>query len=405
MGVFTARDEVTNLLIPGSQGSRSGSFDLESTSSAARYRYDLGGRSTIGLLLTDRRADGYENQVGGVDLLYRPSDRHSLRLHAVYSDSVYSDEMVERFGLSSPRASGHAIDAGYRHSRRSWGINANFVDRGEQFRADLGFLTQVDLRGLNADAWYVWHGEEEDPYNRLSMAGWVYRNERQSGELLEEGYGVNFEAGLARETQLNLHLVDETRRFAGRDFEILRGGFSLGSQPTSAIGVGISGNLGDWIDFAGARPADRLTLRPRLTLALGRRFASDFVYNYSTLEIDEGRLFTARAPELRLLYYLNRRFYTRLIGQYTEVDSDAALGAAGRDPETRDLLGQLLVVYEVSPQTALYVGYGDTFDDRPDQGGPVPGVGPGAPQPEMLDPGLRRSSRTFFVKLGYAWMP
>ncbi|RLE25984.1 MAG: hydrolase, partial [Acidobacteria bacterium] len=71
-GVFSAEDEVTNVLIPGAEGSLGASFDQNNISSVGRYRLDFGENSTVGVMMTDREGeDGYSNRVFSGDLQYR----------------------------------------------------------------------------------------------------------------------------------------------------------------------------------------------------------------------------------------------------------------------------------------------------------------------------------------------
>jgi hypothetical protein len=53
VGFFTAHDDMTNLLFPGSQGSDMASLPMKSVGSVMRYRRDLGRGSNVGLLFGD----------------------------------------------------------------------------------------------------------------------------------------------------------------------------------------------------------------------------------------------------------------------------------------------------------------------------------------------------------------
>ncbi len=65
-GVFTALDEITNLIFPGFERSDSLSIDDQVLGSVLRYRRDVGSRSTIGGIYAGREgADGYSNHVYG----------------------------------------------------------------------------------------------------------------------------------------------------------------------------------------------------------------------------------------------------------------------------------------------------------------------------------------------------
>src|SRR5690606_32315472 len=67
--VMVADDKRTGFVIPGNQSSRIATIaDTSSHDLAARYRYDIGRRLTVGSLLTARSADDYSNTVLSADL-------------------------------------------------------------------------------------------------------------------------------------------------------------------------------------------------------------------------------------------------------------------------------------------------------------------------------------------------
>ena len=76
-GAYVVRDELTNLIFPGSQSSDSTSLDLSSTAMIARYNRDIWENSSVGFLVTNREGEEYFNRVYGVDANFRiaPKDR------------------------------------------------------------------------------------------------------------------------------------------------------------------------------------------------------------------------------------------------------------------------------------------------------------------------------------------
>ena len=87
----------------------------------------------------------------------------------------------------------------------------------------------------------------------------------------------------------------------------------------------------------------------------------------------------------------NVRAFVRLITQYSQVDRNRRLyDSKSVALEENDLFNQLLFSYKLNPQTALHVGYTDSRADIFDG---------------IEADGLRQTSRTFFVKVGYAWVP
>jgi hypothetical protein len=72
--------------------------------------------------------------------------------------------------------------------------------------------------------------------------------------------------------------------------------------------------------------------------------------------------------------------------QFIDIELDLTLDAVSVESENRNLFTRRSFPYELSPQTALFVGYGD----RP------------IADDETQSP--TRADQTFFLKLGYAWL-
>ena len=118
---------------------------------------------------------------------------------------------------------------------------------------------------------------------------------------------------------------------------------------------------------------------------VGRHVKVTLGHTYTKLDVDGGRLFRIQAPELRTVHQFNARAFIRLVLQYTDIERDPTLYVDPVDAEQQTLLSQLLFSYKINPQTAAYAGY---TDNR---------VGT-----DVYD--LAQTDRTFFVKLGYAWL-
>ena len=124
-------------------------------------------------------------------------------------------------------------------------------------------------------------------------------------------------------------------------------------------------------------------MQPVLNVRSGRL---DFVlaHEYERLDVDEGRLHTANLSYARGVYQFTRRAALRAVLQYMDVEFDTELSGRDRQEERR-LASQLLFSYKVNPQTVLYLGYSDShFGD------------------ETSD--VTPEERTFFAKIGYAWV-
>jgi hypothetical protein len=385
-GVFSARDDVTNVVVPGAQGSSSGSFDESNFSTVARYRYNVGTGSTVGAMVTDREGEnGYFNRVVSADAVVRPSEADKLTVDLAWSSTAYSPLMQDELDVGSQAVSGHAAEIEYVHSERSWFAFAEYVDRGDGFRADLGFIPRVGFREANAGGGLLWWGEAGDLYNQLEVGGIGAQTDDQDGELLERFGSLWVIARGARESRVQLELISRDLVYEGVRFDNLLIPFFFGTvRPSAGLSLALRAVGGDWVDFDNVQPADRLELEGELNLDFGRHLQLDLLYNYSSLDVEGGRLFTAHVPELKAVWQFNTRAFARAIVQYTDINRDPALYVEDVDAIDRDLFLQLLLSYKVNPRTVFFLGYSETGAETED-----------------LPP--TAINRTVFLKLGYAF--
>jgi hypothetical protein len=100
---------------------------------------------------------------------------------------------------------------------------------------------------------------------------------------------------------------------------------------------------------------------------------------------------SAHLPQIRAVYNFNAKTFVRAIGQLRDTDRDAAAYAIPVRVSQRHAFLQLLLAHEASPQTVVFVGYGDDRSGFTDVD-------------HSVTP-LALTRRTFFVKLSYAWRP
>ncbi|MDX1444216.1 MAG: DUF5916 domain-containing protein, partial [Gammaproteobacteria bacterium] len=117
-GAVLPDDQLTNLIVPGSQGSDFESYEFESRNAAARYRYDIGTDALVGGIATERSGNGYRNEVVGVDGQWRftPSDR--LKAEVLRSTTEYNDEILADFSEPPGSFSDTAALLDYNHNTR-----------------------------------------------------------------------------------------------------------------------------------------------------------------------------------------------------------------------------------------------------------------------------------------------
>ena len=386
-GAMVVRDEITGILLPGSQGSSSVVLERPSTVAILRYRHDVGESGTIGALYTGRAGDGYGNHVAGADLFLRPYPALSVRaqwLHSVTSDPADVDRLRDADG-------GDAAQLRVAWTTREWDVGTTLWAYTPDFRADAGFVPQVDFR--NAGLWIgrTFWGDPGAPFTSLQLRGGGWHTGEWAGGLLNEGLWANVVYGGPWQSRAWLNPVFSRERFAGRTFELRRlwAGFSV--RPLGTLRFGVSGSGGDAIDVAGVREASELRLSPSVDLRVGRHVELRGAVHWQRLRLRGERLLRELASEVRGVYSFGTRSFVRATLQLRDTDRNPDLHADPIHPSRTSLDTELLFAYKLDPVSVLFAGYGDVRSGS---------VGPG-----FEETPLRPVERSFFLKLGYGWRP
>jgi hypothetical protein len=390
IAAFAAEDEVNQLIFPSNQGSDFTSLDAKVTSGILRFRRDVGANSSLGVLYTGRQGDGYHNHLAGLDGFFRLSSTDTLRVQALRSDTRYPGPVAARFGQPDGGFGDNALYGNYNHQARDWSWGLKYEDRGRDFRADSGFVPRVDIRDARAYLGRQIYGGKDDWYTQINLSLNGLRTEDHSGRLTDEQYSFDANASGPLQSFVELYYSRSRTLFAERLYEGLDS-WSLFSnfQPGAVARLSFNATYGDTIDFQNRRPGELLSLSPGAELKLGRHVNALIDHTLQRLDVDGGRLFEANLSQLRLIYNFNSRTFVRGIFQYLDLKRDVGLYRPELqeflEPKTQTLLTQLLFSYKLNAQTVLFLGYSD------DQLG-------------TRDFGLTRTDRTFFLKVGYAWV-
>jgi hypothetical protein len=386
IGVFGARDALTNLLFPSNQGSGGTSLAQDAYTAVGRFRQDVGQASYVGALVTGRFGEGYANEVGGVDFFHQLTPSTSIRAQLLGSGTRYPDSVAAAFGQKASRFWGAAASAEVRHQTERWSARLGVSDLSPDFRADAGFVFRVDTRTLEAEigphffrpwGWFTF----------LGLTAVYSQVHDHDGELSDRGVGgsIFYRGPLQSFVQLQAFSTEE--RFAGARFGFGRVRALGELKPAGWLGLRFYGQVGGAIDFAEAAEGSEVLLQPGAQVSIGRGLSLDLSHAYQRLDRDGGRAFTAHLFQSKVIYQFDVRTLVRAIVQYREVRRDSSLYSA---PEIaareRGWLAQLLFSYKVNPQTVAFLGYAEN------------GFGT-----DRFD--LTRTDRTFFAKLGYAWRP
>jgi len=385
LGAFVARDNHNALIFPGNQFSRQGFLEDQHVDSGVfRYRRDILSNSTIGVLYAGRQGDDYANDVFGLDTAVRIDDSNDFRLQYLRSGTEYPDAVAAQFDQPHGRFDGDALYANYTFQSRNWLFLGTWEDRDERFRADSGFVPQVDIRRAVVHGQRTFWGEAEDWYDVIRVDVDVRRTEDHDGQLTEQKSVVTGTYQGPWQSLVQAEVQERKEYFGGRLFEGLSTVWGyVEMQPGAVAKFSLYLESGDAIDTFNVQVGDNLVINPTVELKLGRHVNLQLQHVLSRLDVPGGELFEANLSQLRLVYNFNVRAFVRAIVQYQDIRRDPLLFPVPVERQSKSTFSQLLFSYKLNPQTVLFLGYSDNYAG-------FDGVG------------ITQTDRTFFAKVGYA---
>jgi Domain of unknown function (DUF5916)/Carbohydrate family 9 binding domain-like len=381
---FVVEDRVTNVVLPSSQNSRNVTLPGSSYSSLFRYKKDLGNRYTLGTLVTSREGDDYFNRVYGADGDLRLTDKDRVSMQVLGSSTRYPGDFSREYDQPLGEFSGHALDVYYSHDSRSFYWSTGVGDYGRNFRADMGYVPQVDYREYYGAFGHKWVPEENSWYSDLRLEGSFRYDEDQSGRLLQRRVDIWGRYQGPLQSYAVSRLFKSREAYNGKEFDIFYYGSYTEITPSRNISIGLDTSFGNKIDYANTRLGDRVRLSPNLDLKLGDQLSINLMHEYERLDVPGGRLYTANISQGTVSYQFNIRTFIRTILQYVDYKYNPSLYTFDIEPEFRQLYTQFLFSYKINPRTVLFLGYSDNHYANQDYS-------------------MIQADRTFFAKIGYSW--
>lgn len=385
LGAYAVRDDITNLIFPGSQSSSSATLNAANTSSVFRYRRDAWNNSTLGALATDREGGGYFNRVIGFDGLLRFTSRDRFSFQVLGSSTAYPGSVARQNGQPEDEFGGLAYKLYYTNRTRDYFVFVDYLNIGADFRADMGYMPRVDYVSGQLGTGYTWWSDSKAFIHRFQVRGYANRAQDQAGNVLNSGYSGAIILEGPAQTIFAFWPGKEKRNYGGAEFDTSGYYFDFGITPTGNFSFSYEGGFGNSIDYAHARQAETVNFGTNTSLTIGRGIRVNISYSLDQLSVENERLYLANLIDTTLWYQFNNRTFIRAVLQYTDIRRNLDLYAFPVDERSNDLFTQLLFSYKINPRTVLFLGYSDNcFGSR--------------------DFGLTRYDRSFFIKLGYAWV-
>ncbi|MBN1350039.1 carbohydrate binding family 9 domain-containing protein [candidate division KSB1 bacterium] len=385
IGAYIVRDEITNLIFPGSQGSGSTSLDMANTSSVFRYKRDFGSRYNVGLLATDREAADYFNRVVGFDLDFRFTPTNQIQLLLLGSSTKYPDEVTNDFNEPSGTFGDRLISFEYDHYTRTWGWWADYEEAGSNFRADIGYYPMVGYRNTEGGLFRTWIAKPGAWWSQFRVGSELNYFEETDGTLLTRRGSLWFSYTGTMQSFIYTNGRKSRELYNNHEFDLTYLQIEAGFWPASNLELSTYTIFGDQIDYANTRLGYRFRINPWLSYNLGKHLRLSFDHNFERMHAQDIRLYTANISQVTAIYHFNVRTFFRTIVQYVNYSYNPANYTFTIDAKNEHFFTQLLFSYKINPRTVLFLGYSDNY--RGDQ-----------------DIELTQSNRTFFIKLGYAWV-
>ena len=378
-GLFGAEDVITNVLRPGPYGSRFGSIEGGSTDWVGTYRYALDSTSHVGGMVTHRSGDGYHNTLVDLD------GRWQRGAHTVLAQFMHSGT-EDPLGYSASPFDGNAFLVNYEYQDRQKSFNIGKRRHDPGFRADMGFVGQVDYERWVVGGSYRWYPKDSF-FSQIRINGdWDITHQISVERMMEreiEGYlsargrmqsYMEF-GGLTRRRFWEGTYYDETFFTAYAEF-----------IPGKSWQYSLSARDGDQIDFRNDALGRIRSIEAGVTGTFVERGSLQLTYIDEALRRDGGTVYHARLLDTRLSWQFNLRQRLRLAVQTGRTDFDLLLNPGMGDSELSDIGTQLVYSYKIDPRTVFYAGYSDSY------------IGS-----DSVD--SFQNGRSLFLKLGYAWQP
>ena len=385
--LLTANDVNTSFLIPRSLGSSVASLgEVESKVAIGRYRFDIFENSTIGALITDRRADDYNNTVSSVDAVLRPTDQDSISIQSMHSSSDYPALIQSQHGQAAS-LNDNSQRLEYRHNDRRWDWRLGYTDMGDDFRADLGFVNRVDFKFVVATVGHTWRGESDDFFNLIRVALDYDRTQDQSGLQLEEEFEVFLNMNGPKQSFLSGLFGGSETYWNGKYFDEQFNQLRVGFTPRANLRLSALIRVEDIVDFANTRLGRSKRFGPSVNYRWGKHLELDLDHTLQQFDVSGSRLFTANLTDLKTTYQFSARSFLRFTLQYTDNNRNQDLYVRSVQTRTKQLTTQLLYSYRFSAATRFFIGYSDAGF-----------------QNDTYD-AIEKTNRTVFAKFSYAWLP
>jgi hypothetical protein len=339
-----------------SQGESDDAANGRTRIGVARIQRDIGRESNVGFLLTSYRSGLISNEVFSADMRYKLNSNWVVTGQAALSRTTGEATSVAA-GL------GTAYFAEIRHTGRHLAYYTAYRDRSPEFHTEVGYIPRVDIRQALNYMGYTWRPEEGKLVS-FGPAVSATVNWDHTGRLQDWSVETPLTFNFKGPASVEISREEAFERYNNVGFRKRGTSVSFVTQKWKWFGASASFRKGIDINYypaAGLSPFAAASQDGNATLTFrpGARVRIDESYVYSRLASGTA-IFDNHIARSKVNYQLTRAFSLRAILDYNAVLPNERLVDLER---VKRINVDLLATYMLHPGTALYVGYGDRYEN------------------------------------------
>ena len=354
---LSALDENSPYIVPSEEQSFT-RMGKKSYSNIFRYKRSLNQGSFLGLVATNRKMLDNEGSgtILGFDSRYRFNEKYQVEFQAVYSHTNEPNDSLlvesKTFGedysytFDGESFSGNALEIEFQRNTEHWRLEAGYDHRSPTFRAENGFVTNVNQRRIYSQSLWTYF-----PNNFFSqiVGGFHAGIEPNYNGITKSKYFVLFgNLAMPYQTRLNisyarrpLYRFKETNLTGTWDLRIrLNSQFSERYQFGVNIGRHVAPVRFLEVPDEGRMVTNNLWVRIQATDRLN--FGLSHNYQKMTTMDRNTDYFSGYVSSIRIKYQHNKSLGFKMFGQYNDFNKTFQI--------------QPLLIYQPSPFTIFYIG-------------------------------------------------
>ncbi|MGV2871047.1 carbohydrate binding family 9 domain-containing protein [Colwellia sp. E150_009] len=384
--VLASNDESTRLLIPGNLNSTLVNIDEKTINGALRYRYDFSNESSFGITNTVRKSEDYHNYIFSIDGRLRFNESTFLDAQLLSSNTEYPADFYKKVCYkcdnessirvnSSDELTDIAWQVNFNHTKRNWWLSAYHKHKGEDFRADLGFVSKIDIKESQIRTGYV-HYPESPMWNKVEFWVGVDKETNIDNELISDNVEIQLNlngmmqsrisTGVGKQTKVGLrfdpsitNITDNSDQF-DIDFSFIYGEI----RPIANFYISNLLLKSDAVDYANNRKGEKVQLLPIIQWDVNDAVNIRLEHTFEKMTVLNDELYTVNLTDLRINYQFNSDSKVRLSLIHNNMVFNPSNYTFDIDKKSKSLGSQLVYSYRFDALSAFYLGLSSNAVDN-----------------------------------------